>query len=94
MSGEIIGIEVDLHIAAGRGLVAKDGGGFLDMGKAKTSDPYVAVKFGGRVLAKTDHVLKTLDPVWGATFKIHVEGRIWKPNVALILAVYDYVPCM
>ena len=74
MSGDVIGIEIDLHIAAGRGLVAKDGGGFLGMGKAKTSDPYVAVKVGGKVHAKTNHVQKTLDPVWNEVRAVGFEG--------------------
>ena len=56
---DIIGIEIDCIIKAGKALVAKDGGGIF--GKAKTSDPYVQVSFMGRVLGKTSTIKKSLD---------------------------------
>ena len=43
MTTDVIGVEIDLTIEAGRNLVPKDGSGFLGLGKKKSSDPYGAL---------------------------------------------------
>jgi Ca2+-dependent lipid-binding protein len=71
----VVGVEIDLKILAGRNLVAKDGSGFLGLGKAKTSDPYTKVIFNGATLEQTHVINKNLNPVWDSTFKLHLDGR-------------------
>ena len=90
VDSDVIGAEFDLTIASGRSLVAKDGSGFLGLGKAKTSDPYVKIIVGGRALAETNVCKKTLSPEWNQTFKLHLDGRAYRPREALILAVFDH----
>ena len=58
--GAVIGAEIDITIEAGRDLVAKDGSGFLGMGKAKSSDPYVKIIYRGATLQKTAVQKKTV----------------------------------
>ena len=86
----VIGLECDLTIQAGRNLVAKDGSGFLGLGKAKSSDPYVAIQYRGTTLQKTSVQSKTLDPAWGQTFKLHLDGRNFRPAEDIVLAIYDH----
>ena len=89
-SGPVIGAEVDLTIIAGRNLVAKDGSGLLKLGKNRTSDPYCVVRHMGKLLGKTQDIKKCLDPEWNATFKFHLEGRSWRPDESIVLAIYDF----
>lgn len=56
----------------GRNLIAKDGSGFLKLGKASTSDPYIKVTLTGAKsddppLATTEVVSKNLNPEWNQT---------------------------
>jgi len=94
-NNDVIGVEIDLTLEEGRSLVARDGGGILGMGKAKSSDPYVIVKCGqarhGMIeLGRTNVVKKTLNPAWKQTFKFHLEGRKFRTSDSLVLAVYDF----
>ena len=72
----IQGVQVDIIVVEGRGLVAKDGSGIFS--KKKSSDPYVKIYFGGKNHGKTKTIDKTLSPRWNETYSIklgtkHVE---------------------
>ena len=88
-SAGIIGVELDFTIISGAGLVAKDGSGFLKMGKKSTSDPYVVVRVGTEKVCTTKVCTKTLDPVWKETFKWQAEGRAFKPKDDVTFTIYD-----
>ena len=61
----VVGVEIDCTVLAGRDLVAKDHSLF---GK-KSSDPYVVISCGRRMLGTTKVVKKNLSPVWDQHFK-------------------------
>jgi len=89
MDRDIIGVEIDLCVKAGRGLVAKDGGGLFS--KAKSSDPYVRVMLGKTTqLSRTPTISKTLDPVWNHAFKHVFAGRELRVDASFTLAIYDH----
>ena len=87
---DVIGLEVDVRVAAGRNLVAKDG---RFIGK-RTSDPYVVVRFGS-LTERSAHVDDDLNPTWDFACKLHVQGKafkpreISKPECAVQVCVYD-----
>ena len=86
----ITGVTLDVNVLAGRSLVAKDGSGFLKLGKAKTSDPYVVVWYGKQKLADTKVETKTLDPVWNQTWQWKFDGRTFKASAELTFKIYDH----
>ncbi|ORY88542.1 C2 domain-containing protein [Syncephalastrum racemosum] len=45
------------------------------MDKSGTSDPYVRVRVGSKVLLKTKHIKKTLAPEWNESFSTRVHNR-------------------
>lgn len=83
---------IQVDIKEGRNLVAKDRN-LLGLGLRTTSDPYVELYFGSRLIGKTSVIDKTLNPVWeDASFnwivgsgtldrKRSVELRIWDKDV-------------
>lgn len=88
---DVIGVEVDCLLRAGRQLVAKDGGGVF--GKAKTSDPFVVVSFGQHTLGTSHVVPKNLSPQWNQTFKWNIEGRAFhnaKGSRDVVFSVFDF----
>jgi tellurium resistance protein TerZ len=89
MSSDVIGVELDATIIAGKELVPKDGSGIFGMGKAKTSDPYVRILLDGKKIGETSVQKKTLAPVWGEAFKQNFEGRAFNPNAILVFAIFD-----
>ena len=84
----IIGAEIDILVISGTNLVPKDGGGLFT--KSKSSDPYVKVVFGGKELGRTPHVEKTLNPSWNHALKFMLEGKSFRTDGELVLAVVDY----
>jgi len=90
---DILGAEVDLTILKGRNLVAKDGSGFLKLGKASTSDPYIKVTMTGAKsdapLGTTEVVSKNLNPEWNQNFNFHFLGKQFRPKESLVLTIYD-----
>ena len=86
----VTGVTLDVNVLAGRSLVAKDGSGFLKLGKAKTSDPYVVVWYGKQKLADTKVETKTLDPVWNQTWQWKFDGRTFKASAELTFKIYDH----
>jgi len=87
---DVIGAEIDIKILAGRNLVAKDGSGFLGLGKNKSSDPYVVISYSRKQLGKTKVIKKTLNPTWDETFKFMLEGRSFRPAEDVVLDVFDH----
>ena len=86
---DVLGAEIHLTIEAGRRLVPKDGTGLFKMGKKSTSDPYVIIKYRGTKFGQTAVCPKTLDPKWSQTFKLHIDGRKFKLDEPVVLALYD-----
>ena len=85
---DVIGVELDFTVVAGRGLVAMDGGMF----KAKTSDPYVIATISGSKKFKetSDVCPKTLTPEWKqASWKFTMLGRDCNMNASLVLSIFD-----
>ena len=67
----VVGVEIDCTVVAGRGLVAKDRS---LLGK-KSSDPYVVISCGKRMLGTTKVVDKSLSPVWDQAFKLNLNAK-------------------
>jgi Ca2+-dependent lipid-binding protein len=94
-ASDVIGMELDITVKSGKGLVAKDGSGLFKLGKAKTSDPYVVITVdpqgkGKKVkIRETQMCKKTLDPEWNETFKWQAEGRQFKPASDLVFTIFD-----
>ncbi|KAG1658742.1 Multiple C2 and transmembrane domain-containing protein [Nymphon striatum] len=70
--------QLDVHLRNGKGMIAMDTSG--------TSDPYVKIKCGNRLLHKSKTISKTLDPWWDEIFTLPVED-VFEP---LEFKVYDY----
>jgi tellurium resistance protein TerZ len=88
-TSDIIGIELDATIIAGKDLVAKDGSGLFGMGKKTSSDPYIRLLLDGTKMGETSVQKKTLKPVWNESFKKNLAGRAFNPNAMLIFAIFD-----
>ena len=88
-TSDIIGIELDATIIAGKDLVAKDGSGLFGMGKKTSSDPYIRLLLDGTKMGETSVQKKTLKPVWNESFKKNLAGRAFNPNAMLVFAIFD-----
>ena len=69
-----------LHVSlnSGKELVIRDASG--------TSDPYVKFKYKGKLVYKSNTIMKDLNPVWDESFQILIED----PTSPLELEVFDY----
>ena len=85
----IVGVELDFAVLSGKDLVAKDGSGFLKLGKKTVSDPYVVVKLGSRKLGQTKIMMKTLNPDWNEAFKRNFSGREFNADESLTFSIFD-----
>mmetsp|Transcript_12544 Transcript_12544/g.25488 ORF Transcript_12544/g.25488 Transcript_12544/m.25488 type:complete len:632 (-) Transcript_12544:150-2045(-) len=83
----VIGAEIDCTVVAGRGLVAKDRSLF---GK-KSSDPFVVISCGQRILGTTEVIEKNLSPVWNKQFKLNIDGKAVSRlnSTELVFAIFD-----
>ena len=79
---------VEMEVAAGRNLVARDGSGPLKLGSKYTSDPYVVCTFGKHKFV-SDVVPKTVNPVWNANCRWVIEGSQFDPEDNIICAIFD-----
>jgi hypothetical protein len=77
---DVIAAEFDIKVVAGRGLIAKDGGGLL--GGKRTSDPYVVVRYR-KISHQSPHVEDSLDPTWDWACKFVLQGKDFRPNEIL-----------
>ena len=92
----IVGVELDVKVTAGKGLLAKDGGTF----SKGTSDPFVKVSAtnGNKrqwAIGRTQTVKKSLDPTWNESFKLNFDHLQTKSLVAgkkvtVVFAIFDY----
>lgn len=89
---ELSGLEIDVTVIGGRGLVAKDRKAF-GLGKKSTSDPFCKIVLGGKVWAKTKTVDKTLDPTWNQSFQLCLNTKETQMLVAsrddLFIHIFD-----
>mmetsp|Transcript_7062 Transcript_7062/g.8171 ORF Transcript_7062/g.8171 Transcript_7062/m.8171 type:complete len:554 (+) Transcript_7062:47-1708(+) len=83
---DVAGIEIDVTIIQGEGLVAKDRNLF---GKKTTSDPYIKVHHGGNQNSchTTAVISANLNPVWNESFKIHAGYQDMDKSIVFYL--YD-----
>lgn len=70
--------QLDVHLKAAQGLLAKDACG--------TSDPYVKFKIANQIVAKSRTIARSLEPKWDECFVLPIED-IHQP---LVLKVYDH----
>lgn len=70
--------QLEVHLNAGRDLMAMDAGG--------TSDPYVKFRIGGKQIYRSRTISKTLNPVWNEHFMTLIDD-IHQP---LVLRAYDH----
>ncbi|KAK7088079.1 hypothetical protein V1264_022046 [Littorina saxatilis] len=66
-----------LRVAEAKNLLAKDFNG--------KSDPYCVIKVDNVIIARTATVYKTLDPLWGEEFILHMPSGFHN----LSLYIYD-----
>lgn len=91
---EVESITLTVDVKEARSLVAKDRN---ILGKRTTSDPYVIVKSGEKVIGKSRIIHKSLFPVWNESFQ-HVFSfdqanamlRNQRHKIHVQLLIYDY----
>jgi Ca2+-dependent lipid-binding protein len=69
---EVESLTLHLTIFEGHDLIAKDRS---ILGRRTTSDSYVMIVLGGKVVGTTKVLLKTLNPVWNEEFQLSCEGE-------------------
>jgi stress response protein SCP2 len=94
---ELAGLTITVEILQGRDLVAKDRN---VMGMRSTSDPYVKLHIGGKLIGKTRVIPKTLKPVWNSHFQYLIgadsAARVIQPKHAKVpqlvatLTIWDH----
>ena len=81
-------VEINVHVIAGRDLVAKDKNIF---GRKTSSDPYVKVYHGSRYINKTKIIYKTLNPIWedSNNFKLQIPKETLNLSHVIECHIFD-----
>lgn len=82
----ITGLELDVKVIGGEGLAIKDKSLF---GRG-SSDPYVSVYQGSKLVYKTKVLEKTLNPTWNESFKVLVPEKMRQANQPLVFKILDW----
>jgi Ca2+-dependent lipid-binding protein len=87
---EVESVTLHLTIFEGQDLIAKDRS---VLGRRTTSDPYVMIVLGGKVMGTTKVLVKTLNPVWNEEFNLSCEGdearEMLRQKHPFRLVIYD-----
>ena len=81
-SSSLGSVTLDITIKKAEGLAGKD----WSIIKGKTSDPYVNICIGNRIVKRTTIQYKTCNPEWDESFQITVENG----NDPVSLEIYDH----